>query len=79
MPTALKASWTVSWGVVPLQPDGSKTLYYTSEDYAKDQAEDWQLGDLSIFERMQAEANFLAMHLQNPKDKNWVTLEWVWY
>lgn len=75
---ALKAHWTISWGVVPGHHEGQVRLSYTSQDHDDDQAEEWKPGQLSKFEKLKAEANYVALAMSDPSRNNWVTCEFVW-
>ncbi len=76
---ALRAEWTIIWGVIPGDPTGEKRIIYTSEDYDLDQADQWKQGDLSIYERRRLEANHVALCMQNGAINNWVTTDFIWY
>ena len=75
----LKASWAITWGVIPGEQAGEKIIQYTSEDYDADQAETWKAGDLSIFERKRLEAMGVSQVMQDHRINNWVITGFIWY
>lgn len=79
MPTAIKAQWTIYWGMIQGEPTGEKLISYTSEDYDQDQLEQWKQGDLSRFERLRLEALGVSQAMQNGAINNWVQTDFIWY
>lgn len=67
----LKASWTVTAGVVPgiIEEELTKVWYLSSEDLETDK---------NAFYIRQVEASMYALSLQDPAHLNWVKLEFFW-
>lgn len=78
MPVAAKAFFTVTAGIIPgeLIREHCRQWPYTSEDYAADAqcAPD----ELTRFAQRRDEALAYAREAFDPRQLNWVTVEFIW-
>jgi hypothetical protein len=71
----LKATWTVTAGIIPDQPidEHSRSWSYDSADYEKD-------GEVPIiFQQIKEEVYEYMMEITDPCILNWVDVKFVWY
>lgn len=72
----LRVAWTVTAGIIPLQPlaDYTRRWLLTSETYYAER----ERSSIETFIRYKIEAHDYARELENPGLLNWVNLEWVY-
>lgn len=81
MREGMKGFWSVQAGILPGEPipKHTKNYYYLSAMYDAD-VKRIKTGskDPSTFQEMRDEAIDYAKELIDPRQVNWVRLEWVW-
>lgn len=77
----LRASWTVTAGVVPgmVESGLSRSWFYTGTEYDEDLKNGGDMSATSHFTRMMTEANNYATTITNPASINWVRVDFMWY
>lgn len=78
---ALKASWTVTAGVIPEEPlpNFTKTWTYSSGDAETDRTQNTKPEDQAIFSKQRALAMDYYLQISLPHIVNWVELKFLWY
>jgi hypothetical protein len=79
--TALKASWTVTAGVIPghIESQFTKQFFYTSEHYEQDGSNAKDGKDTNLFTAMMKEAHDYMLQINDPRRLNWARLDFMWY
>lgn len=74
MSDAARCVWEVVAGIIPGQPipDFTKRWAMTASEYESPDA-------FQIYAKRMMDATEYMQALQNPKQVNWVRLDWIWF